>query len=171
MIKTMDIVLYPDPILREPTEPVGEIDDAIRELIPSMIETMQKARGIGLAANQVGIGRRFALISDTGEADDVRVAINPGVVAMDGALAMDEGCLSFPELTGLITRPERITVQYTNIEGETVEEEADGLLARCFLHEIDHLDGILFISKMTPADRIKAKRILRELEERFASRQ
>jgi peptide deformylase len=170
MSEPMEIVLYPDPILKKPTEPVPEVDDGIRDLIPAMVETMHRAKGLGLAANQVGISRRFALVSDTGEDEDIRVVINPELIEANGALAMDEGCLSFPGLTGLITRPERIKVRYTNLEGETVTEEADGLLARCFLHEIDHLDGILFISKMTPADRIRLKRSLKDLEEEYAAR-
>ena len=131
--------------------------------------SMRSARGLGLAANQVGIGRRLALVSDTGEDEDVRVVIDPELVSSEGALAMEEGCLSFPGLVGLITRPERVAVSYTNLEGERITEEADGLLARCFLHEIDHLDGILYISRMTPADRIRLKRSLRDLEEEYAA--
>lgn len=170
MIEPLDIVYYPDPILRRPTEPIEEIDEEVREMVPAMIEAMHRARGLGLAANQVGWGRRLAIVSDTGEPGDERVVINPEIVAEDGALAMEEGCLSFPGLSGLITRPERIRVRYRNLDGETVEEEAGGLLARCFLHEIDHLLGILFISKMTPADRIRLKRQLKELEEEYSDR-
>jgi len=170
MPEPREIVCYPDPILRRPTEPVGEVTDEIRELIPVLKESMRQAKGLGLAANQIGIGKRLALVSDTGEDEDVRVAIDPELVKTEGSVAMEEGCLSFPGLVGLITRPERITVRYTNLSGEIVTEEADGLLARCFMHEIDHLDGILFISKMTPADRIRLKRSLRELEEEYAER-
>jgi peptide deformylase len=170
MAEPLQIVKYPDPILRHPTEPVGEVDEDLRVLIPAMLETMNEARGLGLAANQVGINRRFALVSDTGDEAETRVVIDPEITGSDGALAMEEGCLSFPGLTGLITRPERVTVRYTNLDGETVEEEVDGLLSRCFQHEIDHLDGILFISKMTPADRVRLKRDIRELESEYANR-
>jgi peptide deformylase len=170
MPEPLDIVCYPDPILRRPTAPVGEVTDEIRELIPVLTVSMREAKGLGLAANQVGIGKRLALVSDTGEEEDIRVVIDPEIVATDGALAMEEGCLSFPGLLGLITRPERVTVRYTNLDGERITEETDGLLARCFLHEIDHLDGILFISKMTPADRIRLKRSLRDMEEEYAER-
>jgi len=166
----LEIVYYPDPILKRPTEPIDEIDDEVREMVPRMIETMHEVRGLGLAANQVAWGKRLAIVTDTGEPGGERVVINPELISEDGVTAMDEGCLSFPGLTGLITRPERIVVRYTNLEGETVEEEADGLLARCFLHEIDHLDGILFVSKMTPADRIRAKRFLKQFEEEYAAR-
>ena len=170
MAEPLDIVHYPDPILRRELPPVGTVTDEIRELIPVMMESMRQAKGLGLAANQVGISKRLALVSDTGDDEDVRVVIDPEVLKTEGALAVEEGCLSFPGLLGLITRPERISVRYTNLEGERVTEEVDGLLARCFLHEIDHLEGILFISKMTPADRIRLKRDLRDLEEEYAER-
>lgn len=170
MIKTLEIVYYPDPILRKPTEPIVEVTDEIREMVPAMIEAMHRVKGLGLAANQVGWSKRLAIVSDTGEPGDERIVINPELLAEEGALAMEEGCLSFPTLTGLITRPETIEVRYTNLDGEVVTEQADGLLARCFLHEIDHLDGILFISKMTPADRIRLKKSLRELEEQYTPR-
>jgi len=168
MVEPLPIVCYPDPILRTPTTPVGEVTEEVRALIPVMMASMKAAKGLGLAANQVGNGNRLALVSDTGDEADTRIVIDPEIFETGGALAMEEGCLSFPGLTGLITRPEAIRVRYINLEGETVEEEADGLLARCFLHEIDHLDGILFISRMTPADRIRLKRSLRDLEEEFA---
>jgi len=169
MPDALEIVCYPDPILRRVTTPVREVTDEIRNLIPVMLASMRSARGLGLAANQVGIGRRLALVSGTGEDEDIRVVIDPEVVSSEGAFAMEEGCLSFPGIVGLITRPERVTVSYTNLEGERITEEADGLLARCFLHEIDHLDGILYISRMTPADRIRLKRSLRDLEEEYAA--
>jgi peptide deformylase len=167
MSDKLELVLYPDPLLRKPTEKVAGVTDEIRALIPRMIETMHESRGLGLAANQVGLSIHLALISDTGEDADIRVAINAEVIEEDGALAMEEGCLSFPELTGLITRAERVKVRYLNLDGEIVEEETAGLLARCFLHEIDHLNGIMFISKMTPADRMRLKRPLKELEEDY----
>lgn len=167
MSDKLELVLYPDPLLRKPTNKVEHVTNEIRALIPRMIQAMHEYRGLGLAANQVGLGIHLALVSDTGEEEDIRVAINAEVVSDDGALAMEEGCLSFPGLTGLITRPERVRVRYMNLDGEIVEEDTDGLLARCFLHEIDHLNGIMFISKMTPADRIRLKRSLKELEEDY----
>ena len=105
-----------------------------------------------------------------GEPGDERVVINPEIVSEEGGIALEEGCLSFPGITGLITRPEVVEVRYLSLEGETVTEKADGLLARCYLHEVDHLDGILFISKMTPADRLRWKRSIRELEEKYTPR-
>jgi peptide deformylase len=165
----LEIVYYPDPILRRPTDPVEEVDDEVREMVPAMIEAMHRVRGLGLAANQIGWSKRLAVVSGSGEPGDERVVINPELVSEEGGIAMEEGCLSFPGLTGMITRPELIEVRYTDLEGETVTEKADGLLARCLLHEIDHLDGVLFISKMTPADRIRLKRSIRELEEQYAA--
>ena len=167
MSDKLELVLYPDPRLRKPTSRVEHVTDEIRALIPRMIAAMHEERGLGLAGNQVGIDHHLALVSGTGEDDDIRVVINGEVISEEGAVAMEEGCLSFPTLTGLITRAERIRVRYLNLDGEIVEEDADGLLARCFLHEIDHLNGIMFISKMTPADRMRLKRALRELEEDY----
>ena len=171
MPEMLPIIYYPDPILRKATEPIEEIDDEVREMVESMALTMAEARGLGLAANQVGWNKRLALVSESGLVDDYRVVINPEVLSQEGAIAEEEGCLSFPGLLGLITRPERITIRYMNLEGEFIEEEAEELLARCFMHEIDHLDGILFISKMTPADRLRLKKSIKELEEQYAARE
>lgn len=166
--QTLDIVRYPDPVLRRSAVPVTVLDDEIRQMAEAMVRTMHESRGLGLSANQVGWLKRVVVVSETGAPEDTRVAVNPAVLSEEGAIALEEGCLSFPGLYGLITRPERIRVRYQNLSGETVEEEAEGMLARCFLHEIDHLDGVLFITKMTPADRMRLKRFLRELEEEYA---
>ena len=129
-IEPLEIVYYPDPILRRPTDLIGEVTDEIRALVPLMMEAMVRARGIGLAANQVGISKRIALVSETAEPDDVRVVIDPEILSCDGALAIEEGCLSFPGLTGLITRPERVVVRYTNLDGEQVTELGDERLVK-----------------------------------------
>ena len=171
MDESLELVLYPDPVLKKVAEPVGEVTEEVREKAREMVRKMIDWRGLGLAAPQVGWSVRLAIVSDTGEEDTARVVIDPEIVEQDGAVAFDEGCLSFPGLTGRVTRSERIRVRYTNLEGERVEEEADGLLARCFLHELDHLNGILFITKMTPADRMRLKRALKELEEDYEAAQ
>jgi peptide deformylase len=166
--EVLEIVRYPDPVLRRTAAPVVAVDDEVRAMAEAMVRTMNASRGLGLSANQVGWLRRVIVVSGTGEPDDTRVAVNPVVVSEDGSVALEEGCLSFPGMFGLITRPARIRVRYVNLAGETVEEDADGMLARCYLHEIDHLDGVLFITRMTPADRMRVKRTLREMEEEFA---
>lgn len=171
MEEPLEIVLYPDPVLKKVADPVGEVTAEVRAKAEEMIRKMVELRGLGLAAPQVGWSVRLAIVSDTGAAEDSRVVIDPEVVEQEGAVAYDEGCLSFPGLTGRVTRSEVIRVRYTNLEGERVEEEADGLLARCFLHEIDHMDGIVFITKMTPADRLRLKRSLRDLEEEYLEKQ
>ncbi len=163
----LEIIHYPDPILRQVAAPVDAIDDEVRGMAEAMVRTMIAARGLGLSANQVGWLRRVAVVSGTGQEGDIRVAVNPVVLSEEGSAGIEEGCLSFPGLTGLITRSARIRVRYQRLDGQVVEEEAMGMLARCFLHEIDHLDGIVYISKMTPADRMRLKRPLRELEEDF----
>ena len=124
------IVLYPDPVLLRPTRPVEDVDDEVRDLVGDLVETMYAAPGIGLAANQLGASQRVCVVDlSAGEQPDALVVfVNPRVTEVDGDQSGEEGCLSFPGITGLITRPEMIEVRYTSLEGETVTEEADGLL-------------------------------------------
>jgi peptide deformylase len=167
----LSIVYYPDPVLREPAASILEVDDEVRELAGAMIETMITADGIGLAAPQVGIGRRLIVVSPTGEAKDATVHLNPHVVeSSKEEVEFEEGCLSFPEIRGNVIRPERVTVEFTDLEGRVFRGEADGLLARVLQHEIDHLDGILFVTKFGPADRLRARKRLRKLEEEYRVR-
>lgn len=161
------ILKYPDPFLRRPADPVEEVTDEIREKVASMIETMQFAHGIGLAATQVGWNARVAIVSDTGERGDEIALINPEIIETWGSDAMEEGCLSFPGVMATITRREGVLVQYTALDGKRYELETDALLARCILHEFDHLEGVTFLSKMAPADKLANRRALRDLEERF----
>jgi len=167
----LSIVYYPDPVLREPAAPITEIDDEVRELAAAMVESMVLADGIGLAAPQVGVGRRLIVVSPTGEPEDATVHLNPRVVETSKEeVEFEEGCLSFPEIRGNVIRPERVTVEFTDLEGKTFRGEADGLLARVLQHEIDHLDGILFVTKFGPADRMRARKRLRKLEEEYRVR-
>lgn len=162
----LPIVRYPAPFLRQRTKPVGEIDDAVRVMIERMIETMVEARGIGLAATQVGWDAQVCIVSDTGEPDDCFVLINPTVEDTWGSEAMEEGCLSFPGVNAVITRAQGVRVKFTGLDGEEYTLEDEDLLGRCCLHEIDHLNGVTFLSKMTPADKLANRRALKRLEER-----
>ena len=145
------IVKYGDPILTTPTEEVEEIDDEIRQLVEDMFETMYDAPGVGLSANQVGSPYRVAVVDiSMGEnPDDKVVLINPVIIEREGEQSAIEGCLSFPEIEVEVPRPERIVVRALNLEGEQVELEAKNMLARVFCHEIDHLDGEVFINYQT----------------------
>jgi peptide deformylase len=152
-MRLLDIRILGDPILRQDTTPVTEVTDEIRQLVADMFETMYAARGIGLAAPQVGRTERLAVIDVDG---DRHVIINPEIVRTEGSEKGEEGCLSIPEVYGDVTRPARVTVRAMNERGETVEIEADELLARCLQHEIDHLHGKLFIDYLGPFKRRSA---------------
>ncbi len=166
MTDILPIVKYPDPFLRTTTNSVSAVDDDVRTMVERMITTMVAARGIGLAATQVGWNARVCIVSDTGEPDDCLVLINPEVEETWGSEAMEEGCLSFPGVNATITRPQGVRVRYTGLDGAEHVVEDEDLLGRCCLHEIDHLNGVTFLSKMTPADKLANRRALRRLEDR-----
>ncbi len=133
-----------DPVLRSRSKEVEEITDKTRELIDNMIDSMEAADGIGLAAPQIGVLQRVIIVEIE---DDLKVTINPVAVTKKGEAVAEEGCLSVPGKTGLVKRAEEVTITGLNAQGEEVKYELEGLKARAFLHEIDHLDGILFVDK------------------------
>ncbi|MGB0768438.1 MAG: peptide deformylase [Phycisphaeraceae bacterium] len=160
------IVSYPDPVLRIRAEPIAVIDDEIRTIASRMLELMHAAPGVGLAAPQVGLPLRLFVANPTGEPEDDRVYINPELIdPQPGKAARDEGCLSLPNITVEVHRPEGITIRARNLDGDPFEETADGLLARIWQHEYDHLDGVLIIDKMSPMDRMANRKAIKELEE------
>lgn len=158
------IVLYPEPVLRDVAQPVPEVTDHVRAVAARMIELMHQAPGVGLAGPQVGLPWRIFVANPTGEPGDDRVYINPTLTTAGGNAAREEGCLSLPEVTVEVIRPEHATIRATNLDGESFEESAGDLLARIWQHEYDHLDGVLIIDKMSPIDRMANKRALRALE-------
>lgn len=131
--------------LRKKSKPVKHVNQHIIDLLDDMAQTLYDARGVGLAAPQVGALRRVVVI-DVGEG--LMELINPEIIAEEGQQRTEEGCLSVPDIEGIVIRPEKVTVRAMNRDGEIKEYEGDGLLARAFAHEIDHLDGILFTDKM-----------------------
>jgi peptide deformylase len=146
--------LLGSPVLRQRSAEVTVVDDETRRLIDDLFETMVAAKGVGLAANQVGVARRVAVI----EADDTRlVLVNPVIIEGEGRETAEEGCLSIPEIYAEVTRPARVTVEATDRDGNRYRHQADGLLGRAIQHEIDHLDGILFLDHLGP---IKRKMLL-----------
>ena len=166
----MDLVYYPDPRLREPARPVAEVDAALKAAIPLMFEIMYKARGIGLAGPQVGLGRRIVVANLTGDPEckeSEQVFINPEIMSKDGDLREEEGCLSLPGIAAQIQRFETVEVRYRELDGTEVRRETSQLESRLFQHEIDHLDGILIVDKLTPADKKQWAPFLKELEEDF----
>jgi peptide deformylase len=149
------ILHYPEPVLKKISQPVASIDDELRTLARDMAETMYDAPGVGLAAPQVGVSRRLIVI-DCAPQDappDLIVAVNPEIIAREGEICEEEGCLSVPEYSARIPRSAKVSARYLDLDGNTVVREAEGLLAVAFQHEIDHLDGILFVDRLSPLKR------------------
>jgi peptide deformylase len=153
--------MYPDPVLREPAAAVTLVDDSVRQLARDMAETMYDAPGIGLAAPQVGVQRRV-LVYRTSEEDELHSLVNPEIVSSSGEVTEDEGCLSIPGLTYPVSRAQHVSVKALDLDGNAVAYDAADLEARVIQHEIDHLDGVLFIDRIDEALRREARRILRE---------
>ena len=147
-----------DPILRQPTEEITNFDMDLQNTIDDMIETMYDAPGLGLAAPQVGVERRL-FVYDIG--DGPHAIINPVIVESRGEWNYDEGCLSIPDLSWNVVRPNEVHLRGVSIDGEEIDIEADELLARCFQHEMDHLDGILLVERLDADQRKEAMSILR----------
>jgi peptide deformylase len=165
------IRLYPDPVLREVAQPIREFDAALRELVEDMIETMHQAPGIGLAAPQIGVGLRVAVVDlSVGEdPEELLVLVNPEIDTADASAIDTEGCLSIPDFTDKVLRPEALKLRARDAVGNEYELEAAGLLARAIQHEIDHLDGVLFVDYLRGLRRERAKRFLKRLSKESAS--
>lgn len=157
------IVKFPDPILQRPTTPVTEFDGDLRTLVADMFESMYAAQGIGLAAPQIGIPKRLTVIdlSNNKEPKDKIVLVNPEITLQEGKLLEEEGCLSLPEIREKVRRAARVIVKAQDERGNWKEYEGTELLARAFQHEIDHLDGILFIFRVSA---LKRDLILRRIK-------
>ena len=138
--------LLGSPVLRQHSAEVKTVDDEVRRLVDDLYETMDAARGVGLAANQVGVARRVAVVDADG---DRFVMIDPTIVEAEGRATAEEGCLSIPDIYGDVTRPDRVVIEALDQEGTRYRKEATGLKARAIQHEIDHLDGILFLDHLS----------------------
>jgi peptide deformylase len=169
----MDLLYYPDPKLRERAEPVEDGED-LTEIIQEMFRVMYAARGIGLAAPQAGLGKRLIVANMAGnqeQADQEEVYINPEIVDRSkDVVKEEEACLSLPGLSAELSRPREVTVRYTDLKGRSVTRTVEGMQARLFLHEIDHLDGILLLDLLTPADKARWAPALREMELDFKAK-
>ena len=158
------IVKYGDPVLHGPAEPVEEIDDSIRTLLDDMVQTMYAAPGIGLAAPQIGVPLRVIVIDlSVGEDPSQLIQlVNPELLERDGEQSEEEGCLSVPGYGGTPARPARVKVKGLDLDGNEQTYEATELLARAFCHELDHLDGLVFVDRLSPLKRDLMKRRLRK---------
>jgi len=157
----LTILEFPDPRLRKRASPLASLDDELRSLIDDMFETMYTAPGIGLAATQVDVHKRLLVADISSEKNDPHVLINPEILEQDGAAVTEEGCLSVPGYFEEVERAEQIRVRYLDRDGKQVEREVEGLLGVCIQHEIDHLNGKLFVDYLSEA---KRQRIRKRLE-------
>jgi peptide deformylase len=157
----LGILRYPDPRLHRIAEPVREVDESIRQLVRDMAETMYTAPGIGLAATQVDVHKRVIVIDISETHDQLLVLINPQILYADGQIECEEGCLSVPGIFDMVTRAERIRVRSLDLQGASFELEASGLLAVCIQHEMDHLEGKVFVEYLS---RLKQERIVKKLK-------
>jgi peptide deformylase len=155
-----DILVYPDKRLRQRAEPVIEFNEELRTLVADMAETMYAAPGIGLAAVQVNVPLRVVVMDLSEERDDLRVFVNPEIEALEGTQEYEEGCLSVPGVFATVERVERVRIRAMDVDGKPFEEDADGLLSVCIQHEVDHLDGKVFVDYLS---RIKQGRVRKKL--------
>ncbi len=162
-----DIVFYPNKILEQKCPPVDEVTDEVRQLVDDMVETMYDAPGIGLAAPQIGVKQRITVIDTSAgeEENNLHVFINPEIVEREGNIRWEEGCLSIPGVYENVDRCRRVVVRALGRDGEPFELEAHDLLAVCIQHEIDHLDGVLFLDHLS---RLKRKILMKKYKKHLA---
>ena len=169
----LDILHYPDERLRTVARPVETVDAEVRQLVDDMFDTMYDAPGIGLAATQVNVHRRVIVVDVSEDGSEPHVFINPEIIVRDGVEEMQEGCLSVPDYYDTVERADWVRVRALNRDGEPFELETDGLLAVCIQHEIDHLDGKLFVDYLSELKRLRIRKKLekeqRETHERSAT--
>jgi len=163
-----EIKLYPDPVLRNKAARVERIDKSLDRLIEDMVETMHAAPGVGLAANQVGVPLQLAVIDLSSREDEEQrhpliVIINPEFLSLEGSVVEEEGCLSIPDYAEKVKRAAKVKVRAQDRTGKTFELEADGLLAKALQHEIDHLNGLLFVDRLSPLKKGLFKRRFRKV--------
>ena len=159
------IVKYGNPVLEKPAAPVTEFDDELKKLVADMFESMYEAKGVGLAAPQIGISKRLAVIDVTFKENprEKLVLANPEIIHTEGKQTQSEGCLSIPDFRENVTRPNKVTIRAQDVNGKWYEKTGEELLARAFLHETDHLNGKLYLSHLSALKRDLIKRKIRKL--------
>jgi peptide deformylase len=167
MYEQLKIILWPDPRLKKVSKPVETFDASLKELADRMFQLMREAKGVGLAAPQVGRNIRLFVMNATGESQDDRVYVNPVLGDGNGEEDGEEGCLSLPDIRINVLRLKELRMQAQDLDGRPIEEAANGFVARIWQHEFDHLNGTLLLDRMGPVARMAARRTLKDLEERF----
>lgn len=166
--KNFDVVLFPDPVLRKETEEITAFDDELKSVVEGMFERMFESQGVGLAAPQVGLSMRLFVLNDEGDRDKPErnlALINPTIKSFGGRkTSHEEGCLSLPGVHADITRPEKCVVRHFDVDGNEIEKEYDGFVARIIQHEYDHLQGVLLVDRMTPTDKLRNRPAVDELK-------
>lgn len=163
----LEVRIIGDPVLDKVADPVDEVDGEVRQLLDDMVDTMRAEQGIGLAAPQVGVSKRLMVVDVDGR---VFKLVNPRITDTEGRSKGVEACLSVPDIEGEVERPDRITLEYVDPEGEPGRLEASGLLARCIQHEYDHLDGVLFVQRLSAGRRLMLKKKIRALRKQTRER-
>ncbi|KTC94316.1 peptide deformylase [Legionella erythra] len=162
------IIYLPDAVLRQVAKPVEQFDDALQTLIDDMFETMYSVNGVGLAAPQIGVSLRLSVIDVIGDKKQQLVLINPEIIASEGQKEYQEGCLSVPGVYDTVVRADKVTIRALDRTGKSYEMTADGLLGECFQHEIDHLNGRLYVDLLSPLKRTMARRKLEKFKRQMA---
>lgn len=167
----LQLTLYPDPVLRKKARPIEVFDEELRRLAQGMLARMRASKGVGLAAPQVGRRVRLLVWNTTGEAGSDRILVNPQLVERSGPMTTyEEGCLSFPGIYAEVRRPDVCRVRFQDLDGGEHEERFCGFESRVVQHEYDHLEGVLLVDRMSPADKLRNKAALEELVENYRRR-
>jgi peptide deformylase len=167
MTSDLKIIFYPDPRLRKMSEPVTTFDQGLKDLAAKMLEMMRQARGVGLAAPQVGVNVRLFVMNPTGEEGDDHVYVNPVLSEDDGEEEGEEGCLSLPGINAKVWRSKSLKLTAQDLDGNPIEEVAKGCVARVWQHETDHLNGTMIIDRMGPVAKLASRRVLKELQQKW----
>ena len=167
MFEDLKIILYPDPRLKKMCQPVTSFDERLRQLAARMLELLREARGVGLAAPQVGENLRVFVMNATQQPGDDRVYVNPVLSDFEGDEEQEEGCLSLPGVHVNVTRGKQVRMQAQDLEGRPIEEVATGFPARVWQHEFDHLNGTLLTDRMGPVAKMTHRKVLNELKEQY----
>lgn len=165
------LTLYPEPVLRKVAEPVEEFGDELAETVRAMLECMYSAKGVGLAAPQVGLRRRILCVNPTGDPGDELVLVNCRITERSGQKSLyEEGCLSFPGIYAEVERPDRCLVEAMDLDGNAFTAEYEGFLSRIVQHEYDHLEGVLLVDRMSAADKLRNRAALEDLVETYRAK-